>query len=366
MNEMSRIAADDAVEVAPGVQPPRRRARFRLVLMVSVPLLIAAAGLYFWLTSGKTVSTDNAMIDAPVVSIAPEISGRIINVAVRENQNVRTGDLLFEIDPAPFRIALLQAEAALGNARVQVAELQGTAASKQADIGSKSADVTSAASSVRLARETQRRQEALMQRGFTTRAQLDQAQATLAAAEADEAAAVAAERSAGATAAAARAALGTGADGQAPAIEAALAQRERALLDLSRTLIRAPIAGRVTGTDRLQVGNQAIQSLAQMSLVGNTGYWIEANFKETQLAKIRIGQSATITIDALPGRRFRAQVTGIGAGTGSQFSLLPAQNATGNWVKVTQRVPVRLTFAEPLDRPLVAGWSAKVTVRVAE
>jgi membrane fusion protein (multidrug efflux system) len=110
----------------------------------------------------------------------------------------------------------------------------------------------------------------------------------------------------------------------------------------------------------------AIQQLAQLSVVSATGYWIEANFKETQLAKIRIGQDASISIDAIPGRNFRARVTGIGAGTGSQFSLLPAQNATGNWVKVTQRVPVRLTFVDLPDRPLVAGWSAKVTVRVAD
>ena len=359
---MTTITADDApVEAAPA-----RRSRLRLVAMLSLPLLIAVVGLYFWLTSGKTVSTDNALIDAPTVSVAPEVSGRIVEVAVRENQVVRAGDRLFRIDPAPYQIAILQADAALGNARVQVATLQGTAASKSADIGSKTADIAAAAASVNLTQETLRRQEALMARGFTTRAQLDAARASVASARASQAAAVAAQRSSQAMASAAAAALGKGPDGQAPAVEAAQAQRARAQLDLSRTEVRAPIAGRVTGTDRLQVGNMALQQLAQLSIVGTGGYWIEANFKETQLAKIRMGQRATVEIDAIPGRKFNAQVTGIGAGTGSQFSLLPAQNATGNWVKVTQRVPVRLTFTDKIDLPLVAGWSAKVTVRVAD
>jgi membrane fusion protein (multidrug efflux system) len=109
----------------------------------------------------------------------------------------------------------------------------------------------------------------------------------------------------------------------------------------------------------------ALQSLPMVSVVGAEAPWIEANFKETQLAKIRAGQTAEIAIDAIPGKTYRATVTGIGSGTGSEFSVLPAQNATGNWVKVTQRVPVRLRLEERPDRPLVAGWSAHVTVRVA-
>ena len=362
MNEMTKITAEDV----PTEAQTGQRSRFRLVAMVSLPLVTLAVGLYFWLVSGRTVATDNALINAPTVSVAPEVSGRIIDVSVHENQIVRVGDRLFRIDPAPYEIAILQADAALGNAKVQVATLQGTAASKDADIGSKTADVAAAAASVNLARETLRRQEALMSRGFTTRAQLDAALASVASARAMQAAAAAAQRSSRATASAAAAALGTGPDGQAPAIEAAQAQRARAQLDLKRTDVRAPIAGRVTGTDRLQLGNMALQQLAQLSIVGSGGYWIEANFKETQLAKIRLGQPASVEIDAIPGRKFAARVIGIGAGTGAQFSLLPAQNATGNWVKVTQRVPVRLVFTDKIDLPLVAGSSAKVTVRVAD
>lgn len=334
--------------------------------MLSVPAIVIVAALYFWLGSGKTVSTDNALINAPVVSVAPEVSGRITEVPVSENQVVKAGDLLFRIDPTPFRIALMQAEAAVGNARVRVAELGGAANSKDADVSSKAADIAARASDVQLAEQTLARQNALMKQGFTTRAQLDAAQAAVNAARQGRAAAVAERQSALAMAASARAALGNGSDGQPPAVAAAMAQREKARLDLARTEVRSPIKGRITQTDRLEVGNMATIALPLVSVVGGDGYWIDANFKETQLAKLRVGQNAEVEIDAVPGRTFKARVTGIGAGTGSQFSLLPAQNATGNWVKVTQRVPVRLTFTEKLDRPLVAGSSAKVTVRVAD
>jgi membrane fusion protein, multidrug efflux system len=357
MNEMSKIQPDTAV--------PVKSAAGRWTWMLSVPLLIVAVALYVWLTSGKTVSTDNAMVGAPVVTVAPEITGKIIEVAVAENQHVQLGDLLFRIDPEPFRIEMMQADAALGSARVSINEMSGTASSKFADSASKAAMVGAKSSGVALARENFDRQAALLKRGFTTRARVDEAQSALVSARAAEAAAQADRQSAVAAALAARARLGSGGEGTQPMVASAQAMRAKAQLELSRTEIRAPIAGIVTQTDRLQPGNMATQMLPVMSVVGTSGYWIEANFKETQLAKIRIGQSAEVEIDAVPGRTFRARVSGIGAGTGSEFSLLPAQNATGNWVKVTQRVPVRLTLLEKPDRPLVAGWSARVTVTVA-
>ena len=355
---MSRIEGET-------LSPSRAAPRWRLPLMLSVPLIIVAAGLWFWLTSGKTVSTDNATIGALSASIAPEISGRIVDVKVAENSIVKAGDLLFRIDPAPFRIAELQAEAQLGNARVQLAQLQSTATAKAADIATKAAGIGAASADIELAQENFSRQQELLKRGFTTRASFDAAKAALAAARQEAAAALAERNSAMASAASARAALGTGVDGVPPAIAAATAALEKARLDLARTEVRAPIGGRVTAADRLQPGNMATLALPLVNIVAAQGYWIEANFKETQLAKIRMGQDAAVEIDAMPGRSFKARVSGIGAGTGSEFSLLPAQNATGNWVKVTQRVPVRLTFVDVPDRPLVAGWSAKVTVRVA-
>ena len=345
MNEMSRVTGED---VGDG-EARSRLGRWRPVLLWSVPVILIAVGLWFWLTSGRTAETDNATVEAHVVSVAPEVTGRIAQVFVRENQIVKPGDRLFTIDPAPFQIALESAEAAIGNAKISVAKSSGDYLSKKADVGSKS-------STVEKAREDFARQQGLLSRGFTTQASYDAAKHALSAAIADRASAVA-------TAQSTRAELGTG-QGIHPLVAAAIAQRDKAALDLKRTDIRAPEGGRISQSDKLLVGNMAFTGLPSVSIVSDNDTWIEANFKETQLAKIRVGQPARVSIDAIPGKHYKAHVTGIGAGTGSQFSLLPAQNATGNWVKVTQRVPVRLKLDEAPDRPLVAGWSANVTVDV--
>ena len=321
----------------------------RAALMLSVPLLLLAGGLWFWLTSGATVSTENAQVVSHIVNVAPEVGGRIVSVHTRENIRVNAGDLLYRIDPEPYRIALLEAQAAAGNARLHVAEMRGSYSSKVADVASRGSDVE-------LASENFRRQKELLGQGFTTRAQYDQAVAKFAAAKADRDAAIA-------EADAAHAKLGTGSVDTHPEVAAANAAVAKAALDLKRTVIRAPIAGIVAQADGLNPGALAIPMISNVSIVGGGEPWIEANFKETQLVKIRPGQRAEIEIDAIPGKTFHAHVTGIGAGTGAEFSILPPQNATGNWVKVTQRVPVRLAFDDKPAR-LVSGWSAHVTVHV--
>lgn len=343
---MRSLSAQETAAIPP---EPRRRAS-RLALMLSVPVLLIAIGLWLWLTSGRTVSTDNAQVGADVVSIAPEVGGRIVTVAVQENQRVRKGDLLFRIDPEPYRIALMQAEAAIGTAQMQIAQLGSQYASKAADIGAMASDVE-------LAQETFDRQRELLGRGFTTRARYDEARAALASAQARRSVATADAR-------AAQAMLGSSRGGLHPQLAAAIAARDQAALNLARTEIRAPADGVAVQVDRLQAGSMAIEMVPSVTLVAGDHYWIDANFKETQLAKIRVGQKAEVEFDSMAGGPCPAHVTGIGSGTGSEFSMLPAQNATGNWVKVTQRVPVRLALDCRPAGPLVAGSSASVTVRV--
>jgi membrane fusion protein (multidrug efflux system) len=348
VNIMRKVEGETLADSA----TPARSGWTKRIVMLSVPALLIAVGLFFWLTSGRTVSTDNAQIVAHVVNVAPEISGRITDVYVGENQRVKKGDLLYRIDPDPFRIALMQAEAALGTSRLQISEMQSGYSSKVADIGAKVSDL-------QLANENFERQKELLNRGFTTRARFDEARAVLAAAESQRAVAAADAQTA-------QAMLGRSNTGGHPQVESAQAAVAKARLDLTRTEVRAPIDGVTSQTDRLAPGAMAMQMLGNVSIVGGGAPWIEANFKETQLAKIRQGQLAEVKIDAIPGRSFKAHVTGIGAGTGSEFSVLPAQNATGNWVKVTQRVPVRLTFDEVPDKAIVSGWSAHVTVQVKD
>jgi membrane fusion protein (multidrug efflux system) len=196
-----------------------------------------------------------------------------------------------------------------------------------------------------------------MQDGFTTRARLQAAEHALSDARSRVATALA-------NAIKARAALATGsaAPGVNPAIKAGEVQREQAMLNLSRTEVRAPVSGVVSQADRLQPGQMMVQGLPGVTIVASSKSWIEANFKETDLAKMRVGQPAEITFDAYPDLKVRGKVSSIGAGTGSEFSVLPAQNANGNWVKVTQRVPVRISITDKPKRAMIAGLSAHVRI----
>jgi membrane fusion protein (multidrug efflux system) len=336
-----------AVETA---APPARRRWLRLAVMLSVPLLLLALGGYFWLTSGRYVSTDNAYVQQDMVSISPDVTGRIVAVNVRENQRVKAGDVLFRIDPEPFSIALAQADAALAAARVEVNTLA-------TDSGSASADIQSANADIRLAQATYDRQAALMRQGFTTRASFDAAAQQVSAARARLA-------TAQASAAKARNQIGSGggASGLPAAIQAAMAQRAKAALDLARTIVHAPSDGVVSQTSRLQIGNITPSGVPVLSIVAGRGPWVEANFKETDLNHMAVGQCAEVKLDAYPGLQVKGHVASIGAGTGSEFSVLPAQNATGNWVKVTQRVPVRIAIDGTPARPMIAGLSTDISI----
>lgn len=328
---------------------PKRRRWLRPLLLFGVPLLIAAIAGYVYLTSGRYTSTDNAYVQRDMVSVSPDVTGRIVAANVRENQRVRKGDALFTIDPEPYRIALAQADADLATARVNVATMA-------TDTGSAAADIQDAHAQITLAQATYDRQAALMRQGFTTRAALDAATQSVAAGKAKLATALA-------SAARARQQLGSGGgSGQPAAIQVALAKREKAALDLARTIVRAPADGVVSQTSRLQVGTITPSGVPALSLVISDRSWVEANFKETDLNHMAVGQPAELTFDAYRGMKVRGHVQSIGAGTGSEFSVLPAQNANGNWVKVTQRVPVRIAIDGAPSRPLIAGLSTDVRV----
>lgn len=324
----------------------------RPLMMGAVPLILVAIGAYYWLRDAIQVTTENAYVQQNKVSISADISGRVLRFNVRESQNVAKGDVLIEIDPEPFAITLAQQEAALASARLQVAQLVeasgGTGADLQGKIEAKD-----------FAEIDLRRQAGLLDNGFTTQARFQQAQHALAQARSEVAAAHA-------SAAQARSALGSGSIENHPLVAAAHAAVERARLDLRRTKIFAPVSGTASQTDKIQPGQMIISGVPTLSLMVDGKLWIEANFKETDLEKMRVGQKSRITLDAYPKTPLPGHVESIGAGTGSEFSILPAQNATGNWVKVVQRVPVRIAIDDARNLPLIAGLSAKVTVQLRQ
>jgi len=327
---------------------PQRSKWRRTALMLAVPLLLAAGGLWLWLTSGTSVSTDNAYVQQDKVAISSDVTGRVIAVGPAESQKVKRGDVLVRIAPRPFEIALAQAEANVAAARLQAAELRSGTTGKTADVAGKRDALAFAAQELD-------RQQALFKQGFTTRARVQAVEFAFAKAQSELASALADEASA-------RAAANGAGSGAHPLVLAAMAARDKAAFELSRTTIRAPADGIASQTSKVLPGQVLLSGIPTMSLVLSDRRWVEANFKETDLENMRVGQRATVTLDAYPKAPIVGRVESIGAGTGSEFSVLPAQNATGNWVKVVQRVPVRIALPGNTSVPLIAGLSATVTV----
>jgi membrane fusion protein (multidrug efflux system) len=268
-----------------------------------------------------------------------------VQVFVRNGARVKRGDLLFRIDPKPYRVALEQAEAQLSAAKLQTTQLRTQAAGTGGDIIGSEANLE-------IKQNAFARQQALLKQGFTTRSDYDDAYNEVRTAEMQLADAHA--RSANAHAALA--------PGEQPSIAQAQAAVDKARLDLSRTDVFAPMDGVIENADNLLVGQMAVTGLGALSLVHSRSAWVEANFKEKDVGRMVRGQRASVEVDAYPGMKFEGRVQSIGAGTGSEFSLLPAQNANGNWVKVTQRVPVRIAFDGNPSRPMIAGLSVTATV----
>jgi membrane fusion protein (multidrug efflux system) len=314
--------------------------------MLIVPALLIIGGAYYWLTSGGSVSTDDAQIRQDIVSVSPQVNGQVVQVFVRNGSRVKRGDLLFRIDPQPYRVALEQAEATLAAAQLQTHVLRTTASGTGGDI-------TGAEANLAIKRNALGRQQALLKQGFTTRANYEDALNEVRTAE---------MQLADARARAANASAAVAAPGEQPQVAQAQAAVDKAKLDLSRTDVRASMDGVIENADKLQVGQMAVIGVGMVSLVHSATAWVEANFKEKDVGRMVPGQRAAIEVDAYGSQKFPAHVESIGAGTGSEFSLLPAQNANGNWVKVTQRVPVRIAFDGTPSRPMIAGLSVTATV----
>jgi membrane fusion protein (multidrug efflux system) len=350
---MNKMQTDPIAPAEEAEAPKGRRKRkakgernlWRTVVMLIVPAILNVGGGYYWLTSGGSVSTDDAQIKQDIVAVSAQVNGPVQQVFVRNGSEVKRGDLLFRIDPQPYQVALEQAEAQLAAARLQTTQLRTQAAGTGGDI-------TGSQANLAIKQNALARQEALLNKGFTTRADYEDALNEVKKAEQDLA-------DAKARAANAHAAL---APGEQPSIAQAQAAVDKAKLDLSRTEVRAPMDGTVENADNLQVGQMAVTGLGVLSLVHSRTAWVQANFKEKDVGRMVPGQRATIEVDAYSGKKFAARVQSVGAGTGSEFSLLPAQNANGNWVKVTQRVPVRIAFDGTPDKPMIAGLSVTATV----
>ena len=327
-----------------------QRQRMRRVLFLVVPVLVVIAGVYLWFVGGRYVSTDNAYVKANMVDVGAEVSGKIMSVNVRENQRVRAGDLLLRIDPRPYEVALHDAQARLEQSRMQVGSLKAAYAQKRSGLAAARDDL-------RFAETQLRRVKNLHERDAVSRSALDQAQHDLDVArntvnklqsEGDETLVQ----------------LGGKLDRpleRHPAVMAAQAALEQAQLNLQRCSVQAPINGVASKVP--EIGQYATPGLPMISVVADQDTWIEANFKEDQLAGIHPGAEVEVEIDAYPGERWTATVQSIGQATGAEFSLLPPQNATGNWVKVVQRLPVRLAIEHhEHESELRSGLSAEVTI----
>jgi membrane fusion protein (multidrug efflux system) len=351
------IAPTTVTEVGPPVVAPQRsrlggRRLLRWALLGLGPVALIVGGLAWYLAGGRWVATDNAYVRADMVNVATDVSGIVASVAVKDNQRVAAGDVLFRLDEEPFRLALARAEAELK----QVAD---DVAAQRAAYRQKQEEIRLADSTIAFAEREFQRQADLVKRSVVSQAQYDRAQHDLDTARQQRAAL-------GQALAGLAAALGGGPDTpveQNPRYLAAQAARDRAARDLRQAVVRAPIAGVTANVAQLQPGEYLPAGQAAFSLVSADHLWVDANPKETELTHVKAGDLATITVDTYPGRVWHGHVASLSPASGAEFALLPAQNTTGNWVKVVQRIPVRVELEpQPDAPPLRAGMSVTVDI----
>jgi membrane fusion protein, multidrug efflux system len=347
-----RKTAEEASAPPAVAQPRPSRKRLRLVLLVVIPLIALAAGSYFYLTSGRYISTDNAYIGAQKVLITPDISGKIAKVTVTEGQRVNAGDALVEIDPEPFRITVAMTQARLDSVKTDFENLK-------ANLASTTRRIALARETIDLKQRDFDRKNTLLTNRTGSQVDVDNSQTAVVAAKTQLEMLEQQEQSFR------NQLLGDSnlPIEKYPPYAQAAAALDQAKRDVDHTVLRAPIAGMATQVSSIQMGRYVTAGTPVFSLIDDTKPWIDANPKETDITHLRIGQPVSISVDTFPGRAFRGVVAAVSPGTGAQFAILPPQNASGNWVKVVQRVPIRIEFANNEDvRELRSGMSVTVDI----
>ena len=345
------VVAPVTAPAKPRITSRLLRGSIRLLLLVAVPLTVALVGLEMYVASGKTVSTENAYVKAEKIAISADVSGRVREVGVRSHAKVNKGQTLFVLEQLPFEIELAKAEAKLG---VVENDIRGYQAAYRMEV----AALKMADDDLRFYQRKYDRQKKLSSGGIVSKASHDQSQHNMQQAR---------QRISHIKEQIGNAQARLGGDSTLP-VEShprylqALAERDAAMLQLEKTVVRAPVSG-VSGSIELQAGEYVEDGQPVFSVVADKRIWIAANLKETQLTHVVEGQQVTITADTYPDRKFTAVVETIAPATGAEFSLLPPQNASGNWVKVVQRIPVYMTLLEPPGAtPLRAGMSVTAEI----
>jgi len=323
----------------------------RTVFLIVIPLLAICVGLYLYAAGGRYVSTDNAYVKANVIIISPEVSGRVTSVLVVDNQAVEANDILLQLDSSPLEITL-------NRARAQMAVIRTELESLRADYGETVVQAQLAEDKVRYLDRRYKRQRKLLKQGLSSVEKHDEAKHDLQVARREvQIIEQRVQRVLAQLAGNERLPVD-----QHPRYLTAQTTYDQAAVDLKATTIRAPASGIVSNM-KLQVGEYAQAGKPVFSLIQNQPIWVEANLKETQLTHIQPGQQATIVVDAYPDKIWESVVSSIAPATGAEFSILPPQNASGNWVKVVQRIPINLVITDQAGGPqLRAGMTVSVRI----
>jgi membrane fusion protein (multidrug efflux system) len=360
---VDRSTHDDAVrqKEAPPKAPPRRfwqEHPWAVGIGLAVLLIAIVGGVLWWLQARHFESTDDAFIDARAATLSPQVSGLIVDVPLTDNQVVKTDTVLLRIDDRDYRAAVAQAQAHIDQAQASIATYDAQIAAQHSQVEQADKQVAQAQAALTFAQDENTRYQDLLKRGAGTEQRAQQASSDLGQKQAALASSQAAQDAAAKQVAVLQAQRRS-AQAQEEASRAELAQAQA---NLDRTTLKAPFDGVVT---KLSAARGAYATPGQaVAILVPKEVWVTANYKETQLTDMRPGQPVTVHIDAYPGRDIDAHVDSIQAGSGTAFSLLPAENATGNFVKVVQRVPVKIVFDHPPDLLLGPGMSVVPSVKV--